>query len=322
MKPFALLAAAALAFAPACGDDDDNGTDTVDAPPADVDGPADEADAMQPDAGPDLPNSGFVPPTEATVVLDDSGAEVAADWTCLGTPADEEPAAGPVEVSGVVQSALDGSGVAGATVTMHAGFDFETSVGEATTDEDGSFDITVDNPEATRYSFQVLEDTIVDTYYVNSPLASPTTNVTINAVNNAIIIVFEGATGETIMEGNTVVAASITDCQGRPVANTVAMVSTEAGAQTHVDGADTYYFSTGDMELPVNHEDQPDSNVNGLFAIVNVPAADSSFVQVWGFVDADDLADGEMTLLGELEMTTLADAFMSGGIQPLRTAGQ
>lgn len=325
MKKLAFLAAALLALAPACGDDDDGET-PIDAHPT-IDA-ANTPDAMTPvDAAPDaavLPNSGFVPPTEVTAAFED-GAEVAADWSCLGTPGVEVPVKTAFDVNGLVHKALPpgaGTPIDAAAVTMYPGFDFTAEGQEATTDADGLFVINVpaDVERAnTRWAFKVIAEGQVDSYLVNVPIPSAgapaESPVDITSVGTTIIGLFENATGETIMEGKTVIAGSISDCAGNPVLHAVAMVSTTAGEQAHVVGADTYYFD----QLPASHESQPDTNTDGLFVVINTPPAETSYLQVWGFVNDDDLADGEMTLLGELAMPTVADGFMTTGVEPLRT---
>jgi hypothetical protein len=86
----------------------------------------------------------------------------------------------------------------------------------------------------------------------------------------------------------------------------------------HLDGAQTYYFSALSTSLPVRHSQQLSTNVDGLFVVIELPASSEAYLQVWGFLDQADMADGEMTLIGEIPSPVLADSVITGSMEALR----
>jgi hypothetical protein len=173
----------------------------------------------------------------------------------------------------------------------------------------------------TRYGFKFEAASYVKTYllnqYLDPAMATQTRNM--DAVSDATATALPAFIGVTRDPAKGVLAGAFRDCAGNEVSNAVATVSKVAGQPQHLDGADTYYFSAGGSSLPVRHNVAPVSNKDGLFVILNLPPQVApAFVQVWGFKDAADLADGQMTLLSELPSPVEANAVITGSFEPLR----
>jgi hypothetical protein len=60
------------------------------------------------------------------------------------------------------------------------------------------------------------------------------------------------------------------------------------------------------------------TNSDGLFIVIELPPTTTAYMQVWGFVDDADLADGEPTLLAELPSPVAADTIITASIEALR----
>jgi hypothetical protein len=95
-------------------------------------------------------------------------------------------------------------------------------------------------------------------------------------------------------------------------------MSSTSGTNTPIAGAEAYYFSaTG--KVPVRYSEQDSASADGLFMEIQVPTATTSYVQMWGFPTADDLAAGKLTLISEQAIPVLADTVVTGSFEPLRT---
>ncbi len=70
----------------------------------------------------------------------------------------------------------------------------------------------------------------------------------------------------------------------------------------------------GDAPISV----QSMTNTDGVFVTIELPPGQERYLQVWGFVDDADLADGEMTLLAEVPTPIIADAVVTVSLRPLQ----
>lgn len=306
MKLFALACSLSL-FAFGCGGDDDGGDD---------DTPAVDAAVSA--------NPGFVPPEGPTTAWNSEGGQWVevgpADWSCLGTPSDDQPTAAEVTLSGPVEDFQTGDPVPGATVTVFAGVDFDNPADSVTADVNGDYTVTLP-AGTTRFGFKAEGDGTLDTYLLNQIVADPqatTASFTVNSVSELTANALPAFIGVTRTPGLGVVAGAMRDCNLNEVSNAIVTVSGTSGEADHLAGAESYYFSAGSTELPVRHNQQLATNSNGLFVIIEVPIAAEAYVQVWGYQDQAALDAGDLTLLAEIPAPVVADSVITTSLEPLR----
>jgi len=75
--------------------------------------------------------------------------------------------------------------------------------------------------------------------------------------------------------------------------------------------------STGQL-LPAHHNQQEASSADGLFMVIQLPASDTAFVQMWGYPTDADMAADSLKLIAELQVPVLADTVITGSYSPLR----
>jgi len=294
---FAFAAMVALA---ACGGDDDGST--------------------PPDAAP-LANEGFVAPDHATTA-NENGAEIGpANWACLGTPGTDTPTTVEIALSGVINQFDDQTKeVSGVTVSVFDTTHYDTPLDTTTapTDLSGTYSLTLPAGH-TRFGFKVSGGDIMDTFLLNQDFEPATAAQTldISVITNGIAQALPALVSIVRVAGTGVLAGAMRDCDGHEVAYAVATVSATSGAPDHLEGADSYYLDSS-VGLPVQHDQLLHTDTIGLFAVFQLPPTTTAYIQVWGFVDAADLADGEMTLLAELPSPVVADTVITGSIEPLR----
>lgn len=291
---------AAIAFLGACGGDD---------PPPPCESLGDT-------------NPGFSTPCAATTYAEndvDSGE--AADWSCLGTPTDDTPTTVEITLTGVLNDFQNNDNeINMATVEVFPGID-HTDVLDTfgPTDNTGAYSLTLPAGE-TRFGFKLTAEDYEPTFLLNQNFEPGTAAQTLNisGISTGIATALPAIIGLVRTDGTGILAGAIRDCQEREVVNAVATVSTTRGSVTHLEGALTYYLDAG-AGLPVRNEELIHTDGNGIFAVFELPETSSAYIQVWGFVDDADLADGEMTLLAELEAPVVSDTVITGSIEPLRT---
>ncbi|MBE7448557.1 MAG: hypothetical protein HS111_06635 [Kofleriaceae bacterium] len=307
------LAAAATTFAlVACGGDDG-------------DNPSVDAANM-------LPNPGFPVPTAPTKANERQGGvwtELGpANWSCLNTASTDQPSTQTISMSGLIEDFQTGAGVGAAAITAFPGIDLNGNSGTATSDNNaqtrGEYTISLAQLPSgtTRYGFKFEAASYVKTYLLNQYVDPATATQTrdMAAVSEATALALPAFIGVTRDVTKGVLAGAFRDCDGNEVSNAVATVSSTSGTVTHLDGAKTFYFSAGSSSLPVRHTVSPVMNKDGLFVVLDLPPqTGAAYVQIWGFVDDADLADGQMTLLSELASPVEANAVITGSFEPKRS---
>lgn len=283
------------------------------------------------DAPAGLENPGFPTPTAITKANDQiSGVwtEVGdADWSCLNTASPDQPSTQSIALSGQLQDFQTGNGVSAGTITAFPGVNLDGNLGTATTgstsNDRGNYSMTLGMLPSgtTRYGFKFEAASYVKTYllnqYLDPTMGTQTRNM--DAVSEGTATALPAFIGVTRDATKGVLAGAFRDCAGMEVSNAVATVSSTSGEISHLTGAKTFYFSAGSSSLPVRHNVAPVLNKDGLFVILDLPPQSAAaFVQIWGFKDAADLADGQMTLLSELASPVEANAVITGSFEPLR----
>jgi hypothetical protein len=269
----------------------------------------------------------FELPEAAT--LKDTGA--AANWAC---PADTvETSTIAVTVSGTVEDFQSGDPIDTPTVEAFQGLDFNAPVGMATGDVNGLFSVALDVGEAkSRMNWRMTADGQLPTYALNEEMditMAMLTGFNRGSVSIATANALPAFIGVIRTEGLGVLAGAAVDCDRDSVENVIATVSSTSSvgnvAPTFVAGAQVYYFSNGDPDLPVRRTSRTVSNKDGLFVIIELTpttGTDTVFLQTWGFKTAADVAMGMagLTLLSELESPVFGESVISVEMAP--TEGQ
>lgn len=267
-------------------------------------------------------NPGFSTPCAATTYAEnevDSGEP--ADWSCLGTATDDTDTTVAITLTGVLNDFQNNDNeINEATVEVFPGIDHANVLDtDGPTDNTGAY--TLDLPVGhARYGFKLTAPDYEPTFLLNQKFdpAVPAQSLNISGISTGIALALPAIIGLVRTEGTGILAGAMRDCQEREVVNAVATVSTTRGSPNHLAGALTYYLDAG-AGLPVRNEELIHTDTNGIFAIFELPETSTAFIQVWGFVDDADLADGDMTLLAELEAPVVADTVITGSIEPFRT---
>ncbi len=289
----------------ACGGDENSG---------DTDGGADDG----------LPEIGFATPTEVTTAYRDldPGWEVvgAANWSCLGTPSTETMNAVDVNLTGEVQDFQSNDPIPDAEITLFGDDGItSTALSTATADQDGKYALVLPAGQ-TLWAFKLVTDNALDTYTLNEYFDDAQTAQTaiIDSVSESTAQALPAFIGVTRTPGLGIVSGSIRDCDGNRVKGAIVTVSSTVDEVTPVMGSVGYYFSALSTSLPVRHSQQSFTNDDGVFVVIELPEGQERFLQIWGFVDAADMADGSMTLLGQVATPIVADAVVKVTTRPLR----
>lgn len=266
-------------------------------------------------------NPGFSTPCAATTFAEndvDSGQP--ADWSCLGTPTADTPTTVEITLTGELNDFQNGNLINEGNIEVFPGIDYTDVLDTfGPTDNTGVYTLTLPAGHA-RYGFKLTAPDYEPTFLLNQNFdpAVAAQSLDISGISTGIALALPAIIGLTRTEGTGILAGAMRDCQEREVVNAVATVSTTRGEPAHLEGALTYYLDAG-AGLPVRNEELNRTDTNGIFAIFELPPTTTAYIQVWGFVDDADLADGDMTLLAELEAPVVSDTVITGSIEPLRT---
>ena len=290
------------------------------------------------DATPDAPAAkdvGFNKPAKGLHANMDAGGSWAdlgpADLTCLNTPSSDMATTLDVTLNTVVKDFQSGNAVPGATVTVFKDIMVDSPFATATADTNAYATATV--PTGTkRFGFkmtttdgQTMPTFLLNQYIDPSVMVQPagsdtdkTKSMKIQSVSTSTANTLPALIGETRTPMTGVIAGALRDCQHREMSNFVATVSSTQGTATPLTGAEAYYFSAG-VELPVHHQQQESASGDGLFMVIQLPAAPTAYVQMWGYLtDADATAGGDMKLIVELQVPVLAETVITGSYEPAR----
>lgn len=291
-------------------------------------GCGDDGGSNPPVDAPATKDIGFSKPTAPLMANDEQGdnnwVEVGpADLSCLGTPANDVATTTAITVNTKVTDFQSGGAVSGMVVTVFKNQDANSPEGSpATSDQTG--DVTVVIPAGTkRFGYKMVNrDKALDTLLLNQSLSDPTTTPQtvsqIQSVSTATAQTLPALIGVSRTPGTGVLAGAVRDCMGREVSNFIATVSSTQGSVTHVDGVDTYYFSSS-VGLPVRHSQQAAGNKDGLFMAIEMQPSPTAYVQVWGYKTQQDVDSDNLTLIAELKTQVIADTVITGSYEPIRT---
>jgi hypothetical protein len=267
--------------------------------------------------GADAADVGFNKPT-GTLKANASNAEVGdADLTSCATDA-----ATTVDhmLTTTVKDFQNQTPVPQATVTLFPGIMVDSPTGTAMSDGNGMLNINI--PTGTkRYGFKMTADGQFPTFLLNQYVkpdapAATTDPSSIQSVSNSTAALLPALIGQTRTQGTGVVAGALRDCQGHEISNFVVTVSSTSMTSTPVAGAQAFYFSLS-PELPVHHKQAEAAAANGLFMVIQLPAAPSAYVQAWGYPTAADMTSGTLKLISELQVPVLGDTVVTGSFEPI-----
>jgi hypothetical protein len=236
-----------------------------------------------------------------------------------------------ISISGVIEDFQNNEPVDNATIEAFDDLDFSAPVAMANAmAPDAAFTLNIPSGMAkSRMNFRMKAPNWLDTYALNIAvdINNPTiTGMTRNAVSVATATALPAFIGVERTEGLGVLAGVAVDCDGDELEGVIATVSSTSSksnnaAPTFVAGAQVYYFSNGDPDLPVRRTSQTSTNKDGLFVIIEIPPTSGSstyFLQTWAFTSEADVADGldGLTLLSELESPVVGDSVISVEMNP------
>ncbi len=291
-------------------------------------GCGDDGGSNPPVDAPAAKDIGFNKPTAPLMANDEQGdnnwVEVGpADLSCLGTPANDVATTAAITVNTKVTDFQSGGAVSGIVVTVFKNQDANSPEGSPeTSDQTGAVTVTI--PAGTkRFGYKMVNrDKALDTLLLNQSLSDPTTSPQtvsqIQSVSTATAQTLPALIGVSRTPGTGVLAGAVRDCAGHEISNFIATVSSTQGTVTHVDGVDTYYFSSS-VGLPVRHSQQAAANKDGLFMAIEMQPSPTAYVQVWGYKTQADLDSDNLSLIAELKTQVIADTVITGAYEPLRT---
>jgi hypothetical protein len=269
---------------------------------------------------PDAAQNGFTPPAAPLTAYDNSGTMpvmVDADFTSCTAIGMTTVA---VAVSTTVKDFQSHNAVPNAMVTAFPGVSTQQTFATGTSDASGNLVMTIP-PGTGLFGFEMTttDGTTMPTFLLNQsldtdPAMTAQTISKIQSVSVATAETLPALIGETRTPGTGVVAGALRDCQDHELANFAATVSSTSGTATPIDGAETYYFTPG-VDLPVRNTQEPSSSADGLFMVVQLPVAQTAYVQMWGYEDMASVG-GPMKLIAELQVPVLADTVITGDYQP------
>ncbi len=271
-----------------------------------------------PDAAPDAPSRAcedmggancFQIPTAPLQTRDG----VASALGCGFTPT---PAAAAVTFSGKVLTYGTSKPVPSASIALFSSADHATMVGSGTSMADGTYSLEVEAGTTNELFGEFSATGFLDltTYNVRLDLnAGDFTNfnlqcVTSDNIESAGLLVKEDW-DPTVM----VVAGTALDCNNVIVEHAAIAVSTTQGQRVFAPRASVYYGVAGAVAIADPPEDRGDTNDNGVFAVFHLQPGPMVYIQMWGFVNAAAMAQGEagLTLIAEEPIYPVANSAAS-----------
>ena len=294
----------------ACGDDDD-----------------DSVDAGQ------VGNPGFIVPEELPTAYTETGGvweEVGpANFDCLNTASDYVALANDLVITGETGDFQTGDEVDNVDIAIFGDTNFSgTPIATATSDVDALYTMTVPAGH-TRYAFRSTDPEtdprFLDTYLLNQYFGVGDDSLDLDSVSFLTAAALPAFIGVMRTEGLGILAGAVRDCDDNEISGVIATVSTNSCVgvtdcvPAHLDGAQTYYFSAGSSSLPVRLSQQPSTNKDGLFVVIELPPSSQAYLQVWGFTTMAEMTAGDLQLIAEISAPVLADSVIQGSLEPLRT---
>jgi hypothetical protein len=257
-------------------------------------------------------NPGFAPPTSLITAWTFTGGAyqpATLDLSCEGMVASHPATTIAISLATTVIDFQNQSPDAGMPVAAFAGVATTTTIASGTTDGSGVATLTIPKPQ-TRIGFVVTGGASAhDTYTFDRVLApsTATQTITVPSVSDSTFDTLPSLVNLNAAVGSATDIGTARDCQGHLLAGLAATVSATPGVRDHIAGADTFYFQDP-TDLPVTHETTLMTTHDGIFMVIEMSATPTAYVQLWGFRDANQLANGTMELISELPVVVPANA--------------
>ncbi len=267
---------------------------------------------------------GFATPNVITTAYKEVGGvwteQGPANWSCLNTPSTDVPTTVDVTLTGPVIDFQSDEPLPMAELTVY-GDDGITSTPVTTTtaDENGDYELLLPKG-GTHWAFKIVAEEALDTYTLRQYF-DPNASAQEEQLESISVLTAQALPAfinVTRTPGLGIVAGAIRDCDDNEVFGAIAAASSSDVDVVHVDGGVSYYFSALMTSLPVRHSQQSMTNKDGRFVTIELPPGTDASVQVYGFIDADDLADGVPTLLSTISSPILADTVVRLTMNPTR----
>jgi len=254
----------------------------------------------------------------------DTWAEIGpANLGCLNTPAADVASTVDIVVDTKVEDFQSGNLVPNTTVTVFPNQNAANPFpgGPYVSSSTGAT-LSVTIPAGTkRFGYKMTNANALDTLLLNQTLDSPTltpqTVGKIQSVSTATGATLPALIGVSRTPGTGVLAGAVRDCDKKEISNFIATVSSTPNEVTHLDGVDTYYFSSS-VGLPVRHSQQASSSKDGLFMAIEMNPTTTAYVQVWGYPTQADVDSDNLKLIAQLQTQVVADTVITGSYEPLR----
>ncbi len=272
-----------------------------------------------------LPEIGFATPQVITTAFRESTDGVweeqgPANWSCLNTASTDVPTTVDVTLSGPLIDFQSDEPLPLAELSLYGDDGIgAAAVATTTADEDGNYEIVLPTG-GTNWAFKIVADEALDTYTLNQYFepGNPAQMQQLESISVLTAQALPAFINVTRTPGLGIIAGAIRDCDGNEVSGAIAAASSTDGTITHIEGGVSYYFSALMTSLPVRHSQQSSTNKDGRFVTIELPPGGEGYVQVFGYVDAADLADGEPTLLATISAPIIADTVVRLTMNPVR----
>ena len=253
----------------------------------------------------------------------DTWAEIgAANLGCLNTPGADVASTIAITIETKVEDFQSGNLVPNTTVTVFKDQNVNSPEGAPVVSSSTGATLSLTIPAGTkRFGYKMVNANALDTLLLNQTLDSPTltpqTVSKIQSVSTATGATLPALIGVSRTPGTGVLAGAVRDCDKKEISNFIATVSSTPNEVTHLDGVDTYYFSSS-VGLPVRHSQQASSSKDGLFMAIEMNPTTTAYVQVWGYPTQADLDNDTLKLIAQLQTQVVADTVITGSYEPLR----
>lgn len=271
-----------------------------------------------------LAELGFATPTVVTTAFKEVNGvweeQGPANWSCLNTASTDLPTSVDITLSGPVIDFQSDEPLPGALLSLYGdGGISSTPLVTTTADEAGDYEMVLPTGN-TNWAFKVEAEEALVTYTLNQYYI-PDESSQMEQLESISLLTAQALPAfinVTRTPGLGIIAGAIRDCDDNEVSGAIAAVSSTADTTTFIDGGVSYYFSALMTSLPVRHSQQSLTNKDGRFVTIELPPGGEGHVQIFGFVDAADLADGEPTLLATISAPIVADTVIRLTMNPAR----
>lgn len=251
---------------------------------------------------------------ETDTCLDGVRAAAVADPSCQAD----------ITLDGVVEDFQEGDGVPEADVEVWADDDISGGA-TATTAADDAGNFTITAPSCTPFAYGTSTPPdwfeTKDTYEVHQVYgyeSTGTTTAQFNSVSEATSRLIPGLIGVEWEEDTTgIIAGTAYDCAQNPIQNAQIYIH---DAEGNGPGAgEVFYFSiSGDSSLPTSRDQQPQTNTDGLWVAVNIPAGTWT-VEMYGWDGSANVLLGTTVLqilIGSVNISNIYAGDLDGIYYP------